>query len=128
MYAFGYEAIMHCIVSMTCLPPGTVAVKVFVIYLPRLLQVVNPSDITESLFANGLLTDDEKESADNMMYTSGVRTNKLLGAVKKAIQIDSKNLNIFLDILGTIPKYKPLVDEMRRDLAGNKRSEEWGGK
>ena len=115
MYAFGYEAIMHCTVSMTCLPPGTAAVKVFVKYFPRLQQVVNPSDITESLFANGLLTDDEKESADHMMYTSGVRM-KLLGVVMKAIQIDSKNLNIFLDILGTIAKYKPLVDEMRRDL------------
>ena len=109
--------------------PGTmdtVEVKVFVKYFPQLQQVVNPSDITASLFAKGLLTEDEKESADNTTCTSGVRMNKLLDAVMKAILIDSRNLNDFLDILGAIAKYKPLVDEMRRDLAGNKRSEEWG--
>ena len=107
--------------------PGTmvtVAVKSFVKYFPQLQQVVNPSDITASLFAKGLLTEDEKYNADNPLHSHGVRMDKLLGAVMKAIQIDSKNLNIFLDILGTIAKYKPLVDEMRGDLAGNKGSEE----
>ena len=106
----------------------TVAVKVFVKYFPQLQQVVNPSDITASLFAKGLLREDEKESAENTIHNSGVRMDKLLGAVMKAIQIDSKNLSIFLDILGAIAKYKPLVDKMRRDLAGNMRSEEWGCK
>ena len=111
--------------------PGTmdtVAVKVFVKYFPQLQQVVNPSDITASLFAKGLLTEDEKYNADNPLHSPGVRMDKLLGAVMKAIQIDSKNLNIFLDILEAIAKFKPLVDKMRRDLAGNKRSEEWGCK
>ena len=92
----------------------TVAVKVFVKYFPRLQQVVNPSDITASLFAKDLLTEDEKYNADNPLHSPGERMNKLLGAMMKAIQIDSKNLNIFLDILGAIAKYKPLVEEIRQ--------------
>ena len=130
----GYEAILHheihlcryfSLYDMSF--PGTmdtVAVKVFVKYHRQLQQVVNPSDITDYLFAEGLLTVDERDSAENKIHSPDVRSNELIDAVKKAIHIDSKNLNIFLDIMGAIFKYKPLVDAMRRDLlAGNKRSD-----
>ena len=108
-----------CLDDMTS--TGTMdTVAVFVKYFPELKDVVNPSDITAPLFAKGLLTDDEKYHADNTMHSPGERMNKLLDAVRKAIQSDSTKMKIFIDILGTIAKYNALVDRMRRNLAGGK--------
>ena len=81
-----------------------VAVKNF----PQLLQGVNLGDITASLFAKGLLTEDEKYNADNAMHKPFERRNEVE-------QFPRHLGNNYVS-----------VDIMRRDLAGDKRSEVWG--
>ena len=101
--------------------PGTMdafEVHVFVKYSPELHKVVNPEEITASLFASGLLSENEKDYANNLMHTRGERMTKLLEGVKQAIQVHPAKFNIFLDIMGTTAKYRVLVDKMRRDLKG----------
>ena len=98
--------------------PGTMASveeKVFVKYYPKLKEVVNPGDITASLFAKGLLSADEKDSADHMMHTHGDRMTKLLDGVRRAIKGDTKKFYIFLHILGTVPKYEVLVKKISEE-------------
>ena len=109
--------------------PGTMASveeKVFLKYYPTLMDVINPSEITASLFAKGLLSEDEKYSADNMMHSRGDRMIKLLDGVRRAIKVNTTKFYIFLDILGTAAEYEyeVFVDEMRRDLKGDKECED----
>ena len=101
--------------------PGTVdpvEVQVLVKYSPELQKVVNPEEITASLFASGFLSENEKDYANNLMHTRGERMTKLLEGVKQAIQVHPAKFNTFLDIIGTTAKYRVLVDKMRRDLKG----------
>ena len=126
-FGSGYETILYPLMhvqgvlvfgDMDMSSPGTMASveeKVFVKYYPELKDVVNPSDITASLYAKGLLSADEKDSADHMMHTHGDRMTKLLDGVRRAIKGDTKKFYIFLHILGTVAKYEVMVKKMSEE-------------
>ena len=81
-------------------------------------MAVHPDDIAAELFAKRVIKDDEKAEVDLMMYTVPQRMDGLLTAVHRAIQIDSNNFHIFLDVLGAIPKYEDLAERMKASMRG----------
>ena len=102
--------------SSLCLPGPSNEEQAFRRYYAQLREKVNPSDIAAHLYSEGLISRNERDDADNKMHSDGVRMDKLLPAVERAIEIDKKNFYTFLDILDLVPKYKCLVQSMRSTL------------
>ena len=82
-------------------------------YYGELRDQVYPSDIAAHLYAKGLISDNERDDACNVVHSEGHRMDRLLPAVERAIRIDKKNFYIFMDILDRVPKYKCLVQSMK---------------
>ena len=57
-------------------------------YYAELRQKVNPSDIAAHLYAEGLISDYNKDDAGNKMCSEGDRMDRLLPAVERATRID----------------------------------------
>ena len=89
------------------------AARTFASYFAKLMDYVNPDDISALLLARNVITNNEKAEVDLQMYTPHVRIATLLAAVQRAIEIDSQNYETFLDILGKERKYAALVKGMR---------------
>ena len=93
--------------------------RVFSKYYAELRDTVNPSDIAEHLWlGNYSISYHQKEEAYKEMYSERVRMNKLLLNVERTITDNRVKLYTFLEFLNRFPKYKPLVQKMRSDLAG----------
>ena len=75
------------ILSSYFLVPEDVA-ELFVTFFAKLRENVTPEDISEHLFAKGLITSCEKADTDIQTLTSQVRMDKLLAAVHKGIRLD----------------------------------------
>ena len=90
---------------------------VFVNFISKLRENVNPYDICSHLLAQGMITSNEKAEIDNQMLIPQRRMDKLLTAVQKAINIDPEKCETFAKILGKERKYSALVKEMRGNFA-----------
>ena len=92
---------------------------IFAEYYKKLMDTVNPDDITAGLFTEHLISDKEKEEITHQMYVSTVRMDKLFSAVKRAITVKNENIYIFLNVLEmSAEKYNELVVKMRASLEG----------
>ena len=92
--------------------------RVFKHYYAELKQQVNPSDVVAHLYAKEVISDSERDDADNKMLSDGDRMSRLLPAVERAIRMDNKKFYTFLDVLeASDPKYKPLVKNMKDAFA-----------
>ena len=78
---------------------------------------MDPDEISADLYAQHVITKNEKAEVDLRMYTPQVRMDKLLAAVQRAINIKSQNYETFLDVLGKEGRYPDLADEMRGEVA-----------
>ena len=74
---------------------------------------LNPDEITGKLYSKGLLTMCEKDEINNSTCASTKRMAKLLDIVERAIHANGANYETFLDILDSIPQYKPIVEKER---------------
>ena len=74
---------------------------------------LNPDDTSANLYSAGLLSMSERDEVNNIMLTNHKRATILLSAVERAILIDPKNFSIFLDILDTINRYRPIASRAR---------------
>ena len=102
--------------SSLCLPGPSKEELALRRYYAELRDQVNPSDIAAHLYSKGLISRSERDDAGNKMHSDVDRMDKLLPAVERAIEIDKKTFNTFMDILDRVPKYKCLVQSMRDTL------------
>lgn len=80
------------------------------------LQNINPDEVTGRLYSAGLLVKSDKDDI-NDLHVRTTKVNKLLDAVEKAISIKPDNFFTFLNILDSIPLYKPIVEKARTMLS-----------
>ena len=90
-------------------------IRIYTKFYDKLLESLNPDDITAKLFSRNLITDTEKDEL-NIEKTTRRKNEALLEALKKAFNIDHNNFTTFLNILGEVSKYKPLVDSINAEL------------
>ena len=100
-------------------PSGTMVEK-FIEFFPDLRDNVDPRDITAALLKNKIISNNEKEDADNKMHSRGDRMDHLLSAVQRAIRMDENKFYVFLDVLEKAGggKYIPLVQKMKGGTKG----------
>ena len=82
-----------------CLPGPSIVKLALRMNYAELRQKVNPSDIVAHLYmyAEGLISDYDRDDAGTNMHREGDRMDRLLPAVEP-IRIDKSNFYIFLDI------------------------------
>ena len=91
------------------------AVKsVFQTFYQELVEQLNPDDITANLYAEKIISVNERDRADNETLTMQKRNKVLLNALERTIDYDT--FSKFLNNLDKCDKYKTLVDKIRCTL------------
>lgn len=85
-------------------------------FYSQIESVLDPAEVAQLLWQNGVLTDDQLDNAKHVSSSSSQRRSEVMTAVRKVVNGDPKKLWVLIDTLEQFPASAPVASKMREAL------------